>query len=389
MAIDETAWKDLHQKFYKDADWIDKPSLFALDAIKYFPKSGRILELGAGQGQDTRFFAEHGYTVVSTDIEESALELSRSKLPAKLKSKVAIQKLDLRGGNFPFDNVSFDVVYAHLSLHYFDVETTYKILDQITRVLKPGGTFAFFVNSTNDPEYGNGKHIEPDFFQIDNVTKRYFSVASTRKFIADFFEICLLDNFGETYKDAAKGVHDLIRFIGTKPKGLVEKLDVPCVGAILERDNNGIKEVYVQTRWKPGGDPKYSGTLEFPIGKLDEIYENVFETLAHEIKSEADLTLKAVRGDSRTKIVSPQKDDAAFGFRPFCCVQQLKNGKPWIGCIFICEVEPGTKPKAQFSEAKDAKWMPVDDFRKIYEKSPEKIFTLQLPAWEYYFQQLK
>jgi len=386
MSTDQ-AWKDLHEHYAKTAsDWIDKPSLFAQDAIKYFPKSGKLLELGAGQGQDTRFFAKHGYDVASTDIEDSALEINRSKLSEELRPKVSIQELDLRE-DFPFDSNSFDVVYAHLSLHYFDIETTYKILNQVTRVLKPGGVIAFFMNSTDDPEYGTGTQIEPDFFQIDNVTKRYFSVESTRKFISDFYEIYLLDNLGETYKDAAKGVHNLIRFIGKKPEGLPGSCAVPCVGAIIERNNGGVREVYVQTRWKPGGDPKYSGTLEFPIGRLDTLYENIFDTLAHEINSESGLTLKSVRDDSRTKLISPQGDDAAFGFRPFCCVQQLKDGKPWIGFVFVCEVEPGVEPKTQLSESKDAKWLPTSEIESLLKTAPEKFFALELPAWEYYFGQ--
>jgi hypothetical protein len=254
-------------------------------------------------------------------------------------------------------------------------------------VLKPGGIIAFFVNSTSDPEYGTGTQIESDYFQIDKFAKRYFSVASTRKFVSDFYEISLIDDLGETYKDAAKGIHNLVRFIGAKPRGLPDKYDVPCVGAIIERNNNGTQEVYVQTRWKPGSDPKYSGTLEFPIGRLDTLYENIFKTLAHEINSESGLTLKAVKGDSRTKIVSPQGDDAVFGFQPFCCVQQLKNGKPWIGFIFVCEVEPGVEPKTQLSESKDARWAKAGDVQKLLKTSPEKFFTLELPAWEYYFSQ--
>ncbi len=377
-------WKELHDHYYKKAPWIDKPSLFAQDAINYFPKSGRILELGAGQGQDSRFFAEHGYKVVSTDLEDSALDLSRSKLSAKLKPEVTVRKLDLRD-DFPFDKESFDVVYAHLSLHYFDIETTGKIFDSITRVLKPGGVVAVFTNSTSDPEYGTGKQIEPDFFQIDNLAKRYFSVDTMRKF-AQFYEIMLLDDHGETYKDAAKGIHNLIRFIGSKPKVLVEKYDVPCIGAILERVQNDVCEVYVQTRWKPGGDPKYSGTLEFPIGRLDTPYENIFDVLAREIKTETGMTLKAVKGDVRSPVFSPQGDDAAIGFEPFYCVQQLANGKPWVGFVFICEVKPGMEPAAQPSETKDPKWVPVDELRKLFVKSPEKFFTLQSPAWDYYFQ---
>jgi SAM-dependent methyltransferase len=382
--MSDATWSDVH-KNYQTQDWIDKPSIFAETAIQYFPKAGKILELGAGQGQDGRFFAEHGYSVVCTDLEDTALGLANEKLPEDLQEKVSLQKLDLREA-LPFEAASFDMVYAHLSLHYFELESTARLLDQITRVLKPGGVLAFLVNSTSDPEYASGKQLEPDFFQVDKVTKRYFSVVSTRELISDFYEINLLDNLGETYKDANKGVHNLIRFIGLKPTAVVNKYALPCVGAILERVQHGVKEVYVQTRWKPGGDPKYSGTLEFPIGRLDTLYENVFDVLAHEINSESGLTLKTVRNDSRTEVVSPQGDDAAFGFRPFCCVQQLRNGKPWVGFIFICEVEPGVEPKPQLSESKDPRWMPASEFRELLQTSPEKIFALELPAWQYYFE---
>jgi SAM-dependent methyltransferase len=208
-------WKNHHQKYYKTAGWIDKPALFAQDAIKYFPKTGKILDLGAGHGQDSRYFAEHGYDIVSTDFEESALELNRGKTSKKLATKISIQKLDLREP-FPFTDSSFDVVYAHLSLHYFSGDQTKGIFAEIYRVLKPGGTIAFFTNSTNDPEYGTGPELERDYFMIEGLAKRYFSVESAGQYAAAF-QVKLLDNKGETYKDAAKGIHHLIRFIGTKP----------------------------------------------------------------------------------------------------------------------------------------------------------------------------
>lgn len=59
-------WDKKHDK-YAAQSWIDKPSIFVKEVIKYFPKMGKILELAAGQGQDSRFFASKGYKVVSTD----------------------------------------------------------------------------------------------------------------------------------------------------------------------------------------------------------------------------------------------------------------------------------------------------------------------------------
>lgn len=333
---------------YKGQDWIDKPSLFAETAIKYFPKSGKILDLGAGQGQDTRFFAEQGYRVISTDISDSALELSKMKISPAIKENITVEKHDLTS-DLPFPNESFDAVYAHLSLHYFDRDTTTKIFDEIKRVLKSGGVLAFLANSTNDPEYKNGEEIEPDFFKIGEMSKRYLSVETARKFVWGL-DVSLLDNLGETYKDNAKGIHNLIRFVGKKPFGKeVLKMAIPFVGGIIERTNNGEVEILMQIRWKPSRDPLYSGTLEFPAGVLDTPYENVYEVLKREIKEECGLTLKKIRGDLQSKKYSPKERGESFGFRPYCCVQQIKGGNPWIGFVFICEVEGG-EPKAQASE---------------------------------------
>lgn len=162
-------------------------------------------------------------------------------------------------------------------------------------------------------------------------------------------------------------------------------LAIPYVAAIIERFHNGRLEVLMQTRWKPEKDPVYSGTLEFPAGTLDRQYESVYDALSREIFEETGLKLKRIKQDSRTNTISTDKDDAVFGFRPFCCTQQLKNGKPWVGFVFLCEVE-NEPSKPHSDESKDVQWMDVLEVKSIFQQSPEKLFTLELPAWEYYFQ---
>ncbi|MEK7152399.1 MAG: class I SAM-dependent methyltransferase [Patescibacteria group bacterium] len=206
-------WSDLH-KSYGNQDWIDKPSLFAEDASNFFPHHGELLELGAGLGQDSRFFAEAGYNVIATDIEPTILKLDQKNIADDFRERIQFQQMDLRQP-FPIEDKSFDIVYAHLSLHYFDTETTKRVFAEIERVLKPGGILAFLVNSTDDPEYGTGTLLEPDFYQIEKATKRYFSIDTVNELV-EKFDIKLLDNHGETYKDRKKGVHNLIRFIGKK-----------------------------------------------------------------------------------------------------------------------------------------------------------------------------
>lgn len=376
------AWDNLHN-FYKNQDWIDQPNIFAKEILKYIPKNSKILELGAGQGQDTRYFAGEGHYVTSTDVSESALKMSRDKLTDELEEKVKFQEIDMTQ-KLPFEDECFDVVYAHLSFHYFTYKESARILFEISRVIKEKGLLIMLNNSTSDPEYNTGKKIEKDYFVIEDKNKRFFNTKAIRRLTNDLFDIVLLDDLGETYKDSEKGIHNLIRFVGEKiPSEQNNQWAVPFVGAIIERENNGKKQILVQTRWKPEYDARYTGTIEIPAGALDNGYTDVLKMLSTEIKEETGLELREVKNLSKTKQFSSD-DDASFGFRPFCCVQQLKNGRPWIGFIFLCEVEDG-ELVAQANEVRDVRWMDVSELQKIFINSPEKIFTLELPAFEYYF----
>lgn len=199
-------WAKLHDIYSKE-DWIAKPSLFAETVVDYLPESGSILGLGAGLGQDSAYFTDHGYAVTSTDLNIDQLQ----KLAG---GKCAVKAVDLREP-LPFNDASFDVVYAHLALHYFDHDTTERIFNEIYRVLRLNGLLAFFTNSTSDPEYNTGQKVEEDYFNTAGTLKRYFSVESAKRF-ARSFEPILADNKGETYKDSAKDIHSLIRYIGRK-----------------------------------------------------------------------------------------------------------------------------------------------------------------------------
>ena len=204
--MSEDYWSKLHD-IYSQMNWASKPSLFAETVKAYLPKSGSLLELGAGLGQDSAYFSDLGYEVTATD-------LNIDKLEALVGDNFSVQTVDLRK-QLLFEDKSFDIVYAHLSLHYFDEATTNQIFTEIHRILKPGGTLAFFTNSTEDPEYDAGVQIEQDYFDIEGTAKRYLSVPTAIQFAHDFKPV-LVDNNGDTYKDTAKGIHHLIRFIGTK-----------------------------------------------------------------------------------------------------------------------------------------------------------------------------
>ncbi len=379
MGASGDSWNKLHQH-YSRQDWIDKPNIFAQEVLSYLPKEGSILCLGDGQGQDGRYFASQGYQVLSTDVSDSALEINSQKIKEQKLSTIKVEKLDLRD-KFPYREATFDVVYAHLSLHYFTEEVTRQIFKEIKRVLKRGGILAIFVNSVSDPEFNTGKRVEQELFEIGGMTKRFFSKYSMDYFASDFQTI-LLDDQGKTYKDEAKGVHNLVRFIGRNYPRRVDQIALPYVSAIIERETDEGPEVLVQTRWRPHAEWNYHNTIEIPAGVLDKGFESVLEAVRREVKEETGLEVSEIVGLEKTKTYSP-KNDGSFGFRPFACAQQLTGGLPWVGFCFLCKVKEG-ETKYQEDETRNIRWVKKGELKKMFEESPEKFFTLHLGVLEMY-----
>ncbi len=209
--MSKSYWDKVHENKYSQADWSSKPSIFATQALQYFPKSGTLLEIGTGQGGDADFFQSQGYKVTATDYSENAVASASKRIRG-----VDFQIIDTAQG-LPFIDNSFDVVYSHLALHYFDADTTEKVFADIHRILKPEGIFATLTNTIEDPEIAKYTYekLEDGFYRDPNksIEKRYFSVKTITTFTNGLFKPLLVDNEGATYKDE---IATLIRFIGKK-----------------------------------------------------------------------------------------------------------------------------------------------------------------------------
>ncbi len=89
----------------------------------------------------------------------------------------------------PFEDNLTDIIIGDLSLHYFTEQQTFKILDEIKRVLKPNGLLLFRVNSVKDVNYGagEGKELEPHLYETDDGRyKRFFDVEDIEKFFSSW-----------------------------------------------------------------------------------------------------------------------------------------------------------------------------------------------------------
>lgn len=216
MSANERYWQAALAR-YATKDWVDKPTIFVEHIAPLLPPAPprKLLELAAGQGQDARYFARLGYDVTATDLVDTGLNEARAKAHQE-NLIIAFQIVNL-AEPLPFSDNSFDVIYSHLGLHYFNKVDTAKLFQEIHRVLKPDGVLASLFNTLDDPEIQSAGYekIEDGFYReiAFDFKKRYFSVEETRGFIAGLFEPMLLDNHGETYKDEIK---TLVRLVARK-----------------------------------------------------------------------------------------------------------------------------------------------------------------------------
>lgn len=160
------------------------------------------------------------------------------------------------------------------------------------------------------------------------------------------------------------------------------------VSAILEKNINNKPHIFIQTRWKPKTSPTYSGMIEIPAGGV-EPYENVYEAICREVKEETGLTITKFINNFQSEISENRIHDKNHVFSPFICQQSLKTngGLPWVGFVFRCEVTG--EINIQKKEAKDPRWISIDELKKILKKHPETIFPLQYPVLKHYLSTIK
>lgn len=159
---------------------------------RWFPLAGGtdLLELGCGGGTEACLFARHGYRVVATDFARSALEATR-QCAERQALTVRVERVDLRTGILPFATASFDIVYAHLSLHYFDDVTTAALFGECQRVLHSEGVLCIRCKSVDDPLYGRGEAFGGHRFVLDGQVRHFFSRDYLRDLLAEWQVLAL------------------------------------------------------------------------------------------------------------------------------------------------------------------------------------------------------
>jgi SAM-dependent methyltransferase len=113
--------------------------IFRERALAVFPPGGRLLEIGAGTGEETLFFAERGFDVRAVDPSPGMLERLRARAAAR-GLRIACEAVSTRGlGSLagPFEGA-----FAFWGPLNYD-EDWAPLAGSLRRLLKPGAPFVF------------------------------------------------------------------------------------------------------------------------------------------------------------------------------------------------------------------------------------------------------
>lgn len=154
---------------------------------RYLPAGGRLLDIGAGAGAYSLYFARKGYTVEALELSPANVEAFRRQLRAE--DPVTLRQGDARELSVYADN-SFDAVLLCGPLyHLHREEDRQRCIAEARRVCKPGGAlfFAFIQNDmviltefAYNAAYFSGNSYDHETFKVEDFPFVFFTLDQCR-----------------------------------------------------------------------------------------------------------------------------------------------------------------------------------------------------------------
>lgn len=203
------------------------------DLIRYqdYFKNGKCLDLGCGNGRNTKILNELCKEIICVDSLDKNLDVIESKKYSKVKTiKSSIQ-------DFSFEEKEYDLILISFVLMFISYEENLKLLQKLYSSLKEGGLLIVEVFNTDEPSFEPTKkaiYNDKDKFKhsFENFEQGKYSVKNpTTNFDFTYFDEKLMNILKEPYKiinetksyklDTSHGephYHGYFEFVGQKEK---------------------------------------------------------------------------------------------------------------------------------------------------------------------------
>jgi ubiquinone/menaquinone biosynthesis C-methylase UbiE len=146
-----------------------------------------VLDCGAGGNcPPLALFSQCGYKTYGIEISNSQIEMANT-FSKEHNVDLNISKGDIR--QLPFEDESISYIYSYNTIFHMKKEDIAKAVDEIKRVLKPGGLCFINFLSVNDCGYGQGEKVgEGEFLQNERnekVIHTYYDIEEAEKHFKD------------------------------------------------------------------------------------------------------------------------------------------------------------------------------------------------------------
>jgi ubiquinone/menaquinone biosynthesis C-methylase UbiE len=162
---------------------------YRFDKLRYLPRvvdfagyrGQKLLEVGCGIGTDLVRFAKGGAKTTGVDLSRTALELAAKNAAC---AGVPVELELANGEALPFDDASFDVVYAHGVLQY--TADPRRMVEECHRVLAPNGEAIFMVYNRISWLNALSKLMRVELEHEDAPVLRKYSIGELEKLLDPF-----------------------------------------------------------------------------------------------------------------------------------------------------------------------------------------------------------
>jgi len=124
------------------------PTPYLKENLKHFPPHGRVLDIGCGNGRNTKFMASKGYNVIAVDMA-----------PPDFGVAMVLGEDDLTAHGV------FDIVIANYVLMFLNKGERNLVMDQIDQVTKVGGILTVELYAAKDAYECSIEEVSSFFFQ--------------------------------------------------------------------------------------------------------------------------------------------------------------------------------------------------------------------------------
>lgn len=161
---------DIYTKQYFD-DLTD--NLYIDKFLEKLPKDGKILDVGCGPGQFTKYMMDKGFQVEAVDYSNEMLTIAKQRVPAGSFRQMDMRELD-------FENESFDGLLVAYSLIHIPTEDIPKTMRGFHRILKSQGYMEIIAQKGEADRI-----IDEPFMPSEKMFFNFFTKERLSKFIEE------------------------------------------------------------------------------------------------------------------------------------------------------------------------------------------------------------